>query len=102
MQCRAAAALFGAFGVDCRREALAVQLGQHLPLKAILDEVQRERAQRAVRLLHPERDLAAVDGALLDRPLPFGVGTGGAGEVLALLRQIEQFPLTSRDMLDSG
>jgi hypothetical protein len=50
------------------------QLGEHLALKAIVDELQRESSHRPIRLLHPERDIAAVDRTLLDRPPPISVG----------------------------
>ena len=65
---------FGAPGVDFRGETLAVQLGKHLALKATFHKLQRERSHRTVRLLHSERDLATIDGALLYRPLPFRIG----------------------------
>ena len=66
--------LIGAPDVDLRGETLALELGEHFALKTTFDDLQRERSHRPVRLLHSERDLAAVDyAALLDCPLPFGV-----------------------------
>jgi hypothetical protein len=58
-------------------------------LQAAFHERQRERPQRAIRLLDLERDLGPVHDAFLDLPLPRGLGPDRARQFFALLREMK-------------